>query len=232
MALLLAPLAAILLASLAGLTQRALLGTPLEAYAFGFFLDRYPLFALAVVYGLARLLTVAVAEPGRLRLLRFLTAPLACAALLAVSLHPTFGGFVIRAGFFSGGMSFLQGQTVAGGYALGTAMAALVFGLVLGLGVALVRLRVAFGRRALLRGVLAYLALWWAALVIAAPRALGLTVAGDWPALPLDARGALVATGLALLALAPHALLVSRRTMVDGLPTPANRQSILPQRAG
>jgi len=129
-------------------------------------------------------------------------------------------------------MSFLQGQTVAGGYAVGTAMAALVFGLVLGLGVALVRLRVAFGRRALLRGVLAYITLWWAAFVIAAPRALGLTVAGDWPALPLDARGALAAAALALLALAPHALLVSRRTMVDGLPTPANRQSILPQRAG
>ncbi len=220
-----------LLAALAGLTQRSLVATPLEPYAYGFFLDRYPLFVLAIVYGLARLLAVALVEPGRWRPLRVVTAPLAAGALLAACLLPTFGGFVIRAGFFSGGMSFLQGQTLAAGYALGAAMAALVFGAVLGGGVALIRGRVALTRRALLRALLSFLALWWAALVIAAPRALGLSVAEGWPALPLDARGAGETAGLALLALAPHALLVSRRTIVNGLPTRPNGQTIPRQSA-
>jgi hypothetical protein len=231
MAPLLAPLAAIALAALAGLSQRSFLATPLEPYAYGFFLDRYPFFALAIVYGLARLVAVALREPGRLRPLRLLTLPLACAALLAACLHPTFGGFVIRTGFFAGGMSFLKGQTLVGAYLLGTALAALVFGAALGLGVALVRLRVAWSRRALLRGLGSFLALWWAALVIAAPRALGLAVAPDVPALPLGPADALAAAALALLAFAPHALLVSRRTTLAGLPTPANGGSILPQRA-
>lgn len=220
-----------LLAALAGLTQRSLVATPLEPYAYGFFLDRYPLFVLAIVYGLARLLAVALVEPGRWRLLRVVTAPLAAGALLAACLLPTFGGFVIRAGFFSGGMSFLQGQTVAGGYGLGTAMAALTFGTVLGLGVALIRLRVALAWRALLRGGVAFLALWWAALVIAAPRALGLAVAEGWPAQALDLPGALTAAGLALVAFAPHALLVTRRTNVNGLPTRPKGQTIPAQRA-
>jgi hypothetical protein len=221
--------AAPLLAALAGLSQRSLLGTPLEPYAYGFFLDRYPLFTLAILYGLARLAVVAGAAPGRLRLV---TAPIAAAALLAACLLPTFGGVVARAGFFSGGMSFLQGQTVTGGYAVGTAMAALAYGAVLGLGVALIRRRVAFSRRALLDALLALVALWWAALAIAAPRALGLPVAEGFPAAPLDAAGALQAAGLALLAFGPHALLVSRRTTFAALPTPGNGQTIPLQRAG
>ena len=226
--------AASLLAALAGLTQRSLIGTPLEPHAFGFFLDRYPLFALAIIYGLARLLSVALGEPGRLPWARLATAPLAMAALLAVCLFPTFGGFVIRAGFFSGGMSFLQGQSVAGGYLLGTAMAALVYGLVLGLGVMLVRLSVTLTKRAAFRALLAYLALWWGALVIAAPRALGLEPFGDWPALPLSGAAALAMAGLALVAFAPHALLSRRpgaNLPLGGLPTHGEGQTILANRA-
>ncbi|KAA2236729.1 hypothetical protein [Salinarimonas soli] len=223
------------LAALTGLTQRSLLGTSLEPYAFGFFLDRYPLFALAIIYGVARLLAVAATEPGRLRWLRLATAPLAVAALLAVCLYPTFGGFVTRAGFFSGGMSFVRGQTVAGGYMVGTAMAALLYGAVLGLGVWLVRLRVRPSRRAVLRGGLSFLALWWAALVIAAPRALGLDVTGDWPALPVTAAAALKCAGLALVALMPHALLAERRAVnlsSRDLPTHREGQTIPVNRAG
>ena len=223
-----------LITALAGLTQRSLVGTPLEPYAFGFFLDRFPLFTLAIVYGLARLVTVALAEPGRFRLARFVTLPLAVVALLAACLLPTFGGLVIRAGFFSGGMSYLQGQTLAGGYLLGTAMAALVYGLVLGLGVVLIRLSVTRTKRGVLRALLAYLALWWGALVIAAPRALGLDPFHGWPALPLPGRGALLMAGLSLIALAPHAL-VARRRGVDlpsrNLPTHREGQTIPVNRA-
>ncbi len=231
---LVAPLVAVLLAALVGLTQRSLVGTPLEPYAFGFFLDRFPLFTLAIVYGLARLLAVALAEPGRLPLARFVILPLAIMALLAACLLPTFGGLVIRAGFFSGGMSYLQGQTLAGGYLLGTAMAALVYGLVLGLGVVLIRLSVTPTKRGVLRALLAYLALWWGALVIAAPRALGLDPLDGWPALPLSGSGALMMAGLALLALAPHALLSRRRGVnlpLGDLPTHREGQTILANRA-
>jgi len=198
-------LLAVALVATTGLTQRSLLGTPIEDVFYGFFFDRYPLFAFAILYGVARLASIAL-EPGR-GPVRLLTAPLAVALLLAVCLVPTFGGFVVRAGFFSGGMSFLRGQTVEAGYVLGAAMAALTFGLALGLGGALIRLRLALSKRAILRALLAFAALWWAALLIAAPRALGLDGAGGWPARPMGAEAALGSAALLASALLPHALL-------------------------
>ncbi len=104
---------------------------------YGFFLDRYPLYAFALVYGLARLLTAMLA-PGPSGVPRRLVGGLiGLALLLAASLHPTFGGMVLRTGFDVGAIAFMNATPMPLAYALGTAGAALAFGLPVGLGVVL-----------------------------------------------------------------------------------------------
>ena len=197
------------LLAVTGLTRRSAAGTPLDDVLHGYFLDRYPLFACLLAYGLARLVAVAALEPGRRRASRWVSVPLAAAALLAVSLHPTFGGFVLRPGFMAGGVAFQNGTPWLGAHLIGAGVAALVFGAVLGGGVALVRLRLALGWRPALRGLLVWAALWFACGVLATPGALGLDLLGGWPHRPLPARAALAA-GLAMADLLPHALLAAR----------------------
>ena len=226
-----APLAAALLALAAafatGFDQRAAMPPDVANRFYGFFLDRYPLFAFALVYGLARILVVALA-PGRASVVRRLIgALLGLALVLAASLHPTFGGFVLRAGFGTGSGAFLNGTPMALSYALGAAAGAGVFGVAMGLGVLLTgrpgrpaprgRLRaLALG---LVGALAAFLALWIGAALIGAGRDAGL---GPWPRRPLDGRDLAVAAALIAAAALPHVLLVAlrlgppRRTGVTG----------------
>lgn len=203
-------LAAIVVA-LVGVTQRELLATPLGPYVYGFFFDRFAPFLFAIVYGVARLVVVAIASPGRFAVARIVTTPVAIALLLAISLYPTFGGFVLRGAFFSGATTFLEGTALAGAYVVGAGFSTLIFASVLGLGVILIRLRVNRGWNALLFGLLRYLALVFAGIVLVAPHAFGLGLLGDWPVWPLGAGEGAALVVLVLVALLPHALIVRLR---------------------
>lgn len=217
-----APLAAALLALAAtyatGFDQRAAMPPDVVNRFYGFFLDRYPLFAFALVYGLARILVVALA-PGRASVVRRLVGGvLGLALVLAVSLHPTFGGFVLRAGFGTGSGAFLNGTPMAISYALGAAAGASVFGVAMGLGILLTgrpgRPPAPRGRlRALALGLVgalaAFLALWIGAALIGAARDVGL---GPWPRRPLDGRDLAIAAGVIAAAALPHVVLVAVRS--------------------
>jgi hypothetical protein len=190
-----------------GLDARSLAGGPLADHFHGFFLDRYPLFAAALVYGCACI----AAASGRRAALRVPGALLGAALLVGLGLYPTFGGMILRAGFATGGMSFLTGQALGAANALGAAGSALVYAAALGGGVLLAAgPRPAQGGRArriavrVGRGLASFLVLWWAMAVLAAGRAAG--VAG-WPRAPLDAREAALAALLVAAAFLPHALL-------------------------
>lgn len=206
---LIAALGAVGLVSATGLTQRSLYGTPLEDRFFGFFLDRYPLFLFAVVYGVARTLVTALEPPRHWG--RIITGPLGVAVFLAFCLHPTFGGLVLRPGYMTGTVAFLNGIPTPLAIAAGSAASALVFGLSLGLAVMLARLRRPVpGWRALGRSAAVILALWLGAVILAMPWALGVPVARGWPAQPLSGEAALLTLAVVALALLPHALLTGR----------------------
>lgn len=205
-----ASLAALALVAGFGIVQRSAFGTPVEDRFYGFFLDRYPLFGFAVVYGLARIGMAALA-PGPRRGWRVPSGALGLVLFLALCMHPTFGGLVLRPGFMTGGMGFLTGQTMLAASFMGAAASASVFGLALWAGTALARL----GLRAdpartwwasLARASWSYLAILWGALALGAPRLFGIGELGLWPRLPLEAGGAVAAGGLVLAALLPHAL--------------------------
>jgi hypothetical protein len=197
---------------LTGFSQRTVLPGGIEAWFYGFFLDRYPLFSGAIAYGLARLLlTMARPAPGG-PVRRLAGGAVAVALLLAACLYPTFGGVVLRAGFATGGMAFLSGQAMPVAYGLGTASAAILFGLILGLGGLLTagRLREdgGWGRWFLAgagRVLMRTLALWFALLLLGLAHAAGL---GAWPRRPLTDGEAGLAGALVLLAFLPHAGLV------------------------
>lgn len=206
--LLLAALAPLLVAA-AGFTERSLIGTALEEHFYGFFFRSYPLFLFAVVYGAARIATAAVVAPGGTGALRSFTAPLAVALFLAVCLYPTFGGFVLRPGFMTGGMSFVRGQSGLAANLLGAGAAALVYGLALGLCTALATLRAALRWRALGPALAGFLALWLGAAILLLPARLGIDATGPWPAARLPMARAATAAAIVALALAPHALLAA-----------------------
>ncbi len=213
---LLAALAVLFAVFLTGFDQRSAMPPDVAARFYGFFLDRYPLFAFALVYGLVRILA-AMLEPGPASVARRLVGGgIGLALVLAVSLHPTFGGLVLRAGFGTGSGAFLNGTPMAIAYTMGAGAAAGLFGLATGLGARLAgRPGPALGgsrwRRAgwALRGWIAgFLALWFAAAVIGLARDAGF---GPWPRRPLDARDLIVAAGLLTLAALPHVLLAAAR---------------------
>ncbi|GJD94240.1 hypothetical protein [Methylobacterium iners] len=230
------PLAAALLAL--GLTaatsfdQRASLPAWAEAYRYGFFLDRYPLFAFAIVYGLAWLVVAATA-PGPASLARRgLGGLIGAGLLLALSLYPTFGGLVLRGGFGSGSLVFLAQQPMILAYAIGAAVAALVFGTGLGLGSLLIG-RPAGPKRGVPRAFLAgagglgvrLLALWFAAAVLGLAREAGF---GAWPRRPLTGQDLAVAAALLLVAFLPHTLLTALRKS-GGSREAAHPHGLIPQ---
>jgi hypothetical protein len=203
--------AAAAIVAVAGLTQRELAATPLGPYAYGFFFDRFAPFLFAIVYAVARFVAVAVTSPGRFAVARIVTTPLAIALILAVSLYPTFGGFVLRSAFFSGATTFLEGAALPGAYIVGAAFSTLIFASVLGLGVILIRLRVNLGWRALLFALLRYLSLVFAGVVLVAPRIFDMGLLGGWPVWPLGAGEGVALVALVLVALLPHTLIVRLR---------------------
>jgi hypothetical protein len=207
--LILAALAPLLVAA-TGFTERSPFGTALEDIFYGFFFRCYPLFFFAIVYGVARVVAAA-AEPGKRRAFRSFTAPLAVALFLVACLYPTFGGIVLRPGYMTGGVSFLRGMSAEVATVLGAGAAALAFGLVLGIGSALARLRVSWGWRALGRAGLSFLVLWLGGIVLLAAGRYGFDPLGGWPARPLSLEGGAKAAALVALALLPHARVVGWR---------------------
>jgi hypothetical protein len=198
-----AALAALALVALTGVSRRSGLPEAVEPYAYGYFLDRYPLFAFALVYAAARLVAVAAGPgPGGLAR-RIVFAPAGLAVLALAGLYPTFGGLILRGGFSTGGMAFLTGQPLWLAYALGAGVAAVMVGGILG----------AFGLaangslrprlRRIGAGALAFLLLWFGAVVIGLGRDIGV---GPWPARALTAPEAGLAALLLILSGLPHTL--------------------------
>lgn len=213
---LLAALTALFVVFLTGFDQRSAMPPDVAAWFYGFFLDRYPLFAFALVYGVTRILTVMLAPSAASLVRRIVGGGIGLALFLAASLHPTFGGLVLRAGFATGSGAFLNGTPMVIAYAMGAGAAAGLFGLAMGLGARLAgrpgparsgsRWRRA--GRALLGWVAGFLALWFAAAVIGLARDAGF---GPWPRRPLDARDLVVAALVLTLAALPHVLLMAAR---------------------
>ncbi|WP_207768034.1 hypothetical protein, partial [Methylobacterium frigidaeris] len=198
-----AALAAVALVAVCGTTQRSLDAAGLGQWAYGFFADRYPLFFAAIAFGVVRAALLPLSAPGWRG---WLGALLGLALVVALSLHPTYGGLVLRAGFSVGGVAFLSGQPMAVAQALGAVAAASVLGGALGFATL-----IAWGLprrgtrlRALIRGFLRFVALAWALGVVAAARDLGLS---GFPRLPLSSEQAVLALGIVLAAFLPHALL-------------------------
>ncbi|KQQ14310.1 hypothetical protein ASF53_10895 [Methylobacterium sp. Leaf123] len=213
---LLAALAALFVVFLTGFDQRSAMPPDVATRFYGFFLDRYPLFVFGLVYGLTRILTVMLA-PGPASLVRRIVGGgIGLALVLAVSLHPTFGGFVLRAGFATGSGAFLNGTPMALAYAMGAGAAAGLFGLAMGLGARLAGRpgparsgsRGRRAGRALLGWVAGFLALWFAAAMVGLARDAGF---GPWPRRLLDARDLVVAALVLTVAALPHGLLVAAR---------------------
>ncbi|MFE1601668.1 hypothetical protein [Methylobacterium sp. ID0610] len=205
-----AALAAVGIAALAGLNQARVEAAGFGGLFFGFFLDQFPLYPFAVIYGAARILAVTGEALDRPVALRLLGAALGLGLLLGLSLYPTFGGLVLRLAFMVGGMSFLHGVPMPGARALGAFAAMLPFGAALGLAglVGGRKGRRGQGLRALLRALLRAAALWWALGLLGLGRTLGLA---GWPQRSLDGREALIAAGLVLIAFLPHAIIMARR---------------------
>ena len=217
-----APVAAALLAlglvAATGASQRSDLPDWLAPLAHGFFLDSYPLFAFALVYGLARLVAAA-ASPGPAGLPRRAAWGIAgIAALLAASLYPTFGGVILRGAFGTGSMAFLTGQPLWLAYALGAAIGAILFGTILGLfgWLAGGRLRPRTSWRARIGFALcSLLALWFAAALLGLARTEGI---GPWPRRAFAGSEAGIAALLVLAATLPHAVVAAFRRARAAVP--------------
>ncbi|KMO29055.1 hypothetical protein VP06_25760 [Methylobacterium aquaticum] len=198
-----AALAAVALAAASGATQASLASAGLDPWVYGFFADRYPLFVAAIAYGVARAALLLLPAPtwrGGLG------AVLGLVLVIALTLHPTYGGLVLRAGFSVGGIAFLSGQPMALAQGLGAVAAASVLGGALGLAALVGRGLPRRGewRRALVRALLRFVALAWALGLVAAARDLGLS---GFPRLPLSGAQAVLALGLVLAAFLPHTIL-------------------------
>ena len=208
---------AVVLVAGTGFTERSLIGTALEDRFYGFFFRSYPLFLFAAVYGAARIVSAAIADPGARKPLRAFSTPIAVLVFLAACFYPTFGGIILRPGYMTGGMSFVRGQSATIAIVLGAGAAAFAYAAVLGVCVVLARLTLGFGWRKAGRVVLRLTALWLGALILLAPARLGADLTGAWPAGPLSGLQAATIAGVVALALLPHAAAVAlagrRRTL-------------------
>ncbi|UHC16744.1 hypothetical protein LRS73_02130 [Methylobacterium currus] len=211
-----AALAVVALAAAAGVTQASLDAAGFGQWTYGFFADRYPLFFAAIAYGVVRVALLPLVAP---KWRGWLGALLGAALVIVLSLHPTYGGLVLRAGFSVGGVTFLSGQPLALAQGLGAVAAASLLGAALGLAALVARglpRRGGWGR-ALVRGLLRFLALAWALGVLASARDLGLS---GFPRSALSGAQAGLAMGIVLMAFLPHALLglVRPRASVESTP--------------
>lgn len=202
----LAMLAALALVAVTGLSQRGSVPEALEPWIFGYFIGRYPLFAFALVYGLGHLARAA-AEPGPASVPRRVLFGLAGAsALLAAGLYPTFGGLILRGAFATGGMAFLTHQPLWLAFGLGAAVGALLFGGVLGLFAVAANRPLRPRLRRIGFGALAFLALWFGAILIGLAGDLGV---GPWPRRAMRPEEAALAAGLLIAAALPHTALAT-----------------------
>ncbi|HEY8381890.1 MAG TPA: hypothetical protein VIL09_07060 [Microvirga sp.] len=208
---LLAAVLAVAIVAVTRFTERSSIGTPMEDVFYGFFFRSYPLFLFAAAYGVARIVTAAITEPGPRRSLRAVTTPLAVALFLAAAFYPTFGGIILRPGFATGGIGFLNGLPASVAGVLGAAVAAFMFGLLLGIATLLATTRIRFSKAALAHGLLAFLALWVGAVILTLPDRLGLDMLDRFPLRALGIWQAFAAAGLVALAMLPHAMVMARR---------------------
>ncbi len=212
--------------ALAGLSQASALPPDLAARFYGFFLLQYPLFTFALIYALARIAVMAARSTASLPR-RIAGASAGAALLLALGLYPTFGGLVLRAGFATGGMTFLTYQPMNAAFAIGAAASAFVFGSALAVSRILIgggASAPSWGRRlgiCLFRCGTGFLALWFAFAVIGQAHPAGF---GPWPRRAMSAGEAGMGMSLVLAAFLPHAILVwlalrdrSRRKKPDTL---------------
>lgn len=200
-------LTALVSVAMTGVSQRSGIPDAIEPYAYGFFLDSYPLFAFALVYGIARLVSVA-SGPGPGSMPRRAVFGLAGVAVLcAAGLYPTFGGLILRGGFATGGMAFLGRSPHGLAYGLGAGVAAAMFGAILGLFAVAANRPLRPSLRRFGSACLAFLALWYGGAVIGLAHDLGL---GPWPHRALRPGEAGLAALLMLVATLPHAALSVR----------------------
>ncbi|MCJ2122522.1 hypothetical protein [Methylobacterium sp. J-077] len=200
----LATLAALALVAVTGFSQRSRVPEAFEPWIYGYFIARYPLFAFALVYGIAHLATVAAGPGPGSALRRILFATAGAAALVVVGLYPTFGGLILRGGFATGGMAFLTHQPLWLAYGLGAGVAAAIFGGILGLFALAANRPLRPSLRRIGAGVLAFLALWFGACVIGLSGSFGL---GSWPLRAFRPAEAALAALLLVAAALPHAAL-------------------------
>jgi len=202
----LAALAALALVTVTGFSQRSAVPEAFEPWIYGYFIARYPLFAFALVYGIAHLATVAAGPGPASAFRRILFASLGTAALAVIGLYPTFGGLILRGGYATGGMAFLTHQPLWLAYGLGAGVAAAIFGGTLGLFALAANRPLRPRLRRIGAGLLAYLALWFGAGVIGLAVPLGF---GSWPLRGLRLPEAGLAALLLSVAALPHAALTT-----------------------
>lgn len=153
--------AAVIATYATGLTAGAVEAAVQSPYLIlGYFAERFPALAFAVVFVLMRLVVVAFVARRPNILLRLLLLVPAFALVLAAALYPTFGGIIARPGLMGGGLSIVEGQ-IAGadaGLLVGGAISGVMLGLVAGLARAIVDWSWGFAWGRLMRLVLALLA--------------------------------------------------------------------------
>jgi hypothetical protein len=202
----LAMLIALALVAATGLSQRSAVPERVEPWIFGYFVTRYPLFAFALVYGVAHLVRTA-AGPGPASMpRRILFGVLGAAVLLAAGLYPTFGGLILRAGFATGGMAFLTHQPLWLAYGLGAGVAASLFGGIVGFFAIAANRPLRPRLRRVGSGALAFLALWFGAALIGLSGSLGV---GPWPLRALRPGEAALAALVLVIAALPHWVLAT-----------------------
>lgn len=204
----LAMLAALALVAATGLSQRDAVPEALEPWIFGYYIGRYPLFAFALVYGLGHLARVATAPGPASAPRRILFGLAGAAALLAAGLYPTFGGLILRGAFATGSMAFLTHQPLWLAYGLGAAVGALMFGGVLGLFAVAANRPLRPRLRRVGSGSLAFVALWFGAILIGLGGDLGV---GPWPLRAMRPEEAALAACLLIAAALPHTALATLR---------------------
>jgi hypothetical protein len=191
-----------------GFSQRTAMPERVEPWIFGYFAARYPLFAFALVYGVAHLVRVA-AGPGPASVpRRALFAIVGAVALLAAGLYPTFGGLILRAGFATGGMAFLTHQPLWLAYGLGAGVAASLFGGLIGLFAIAANRSLRPRLKRVGFGALSFLALWFGAALIGLSGSFGI---GPWPLRALRFEEAALAALVLVIAALPHAALATAR---------------------
>ncbi|HEY8564989.1 MAG TPA: hypothetical protein VIL65_05775 [Beijerinckiaceae bacterium] len=195
----------------AGLDAATLRGTALAGYGYGYFLVRQPLFAFAIVYGLARILIVGLRSDGPAAW-RLFGLPAGAGLFLAACLYPTFGGLVLRAGFFGAAGPYLRGgMTAEAAFLIGAFVTGVVYAAILGFAVILARGRLRASSRPVRRALASAAALVAGALILGGAGVLGWEVWGDWPSRPFDAPSALASLAVVTLAFLPHALVSPMR---------------------